>query len=99
MIFEVLISLNLLLTCCDRWSQEEDLEPIVASAAKAYNIAQELLLPNVAAALKVVCVLPVTSNEAERSFSRMKLIKTAIRSTMTDTRYDFVLVIQIHHTN
>ena len=42
--------------------------------------------PNVSALLQLCVILPVSSACAERSFSRMKLIKTHLRSTMEDCR-------------
>ena len=53
----------------------------------ALAVANQLHLPSIAALLRIVCVLPVTSNEAERSFSRLKLLKTCLRSTMTNQRF------------
>ena len=52
------------------------------SAAKAYKAAVELQLMNVQTVLHIICILPITSNEAERAFSLLKLIKTPCRSTM-----------------
>ena len=56
-------------------------------AQTALTKAKEMHLENIAAMLKIVCVMPVTSNEAERSFSRLKILKTMLRSTMTNDRY------------
>ena len=41
---------------------------------------------NVCAALKILCTLPVTVASAERSFSKLKLIKNFLRSTMSQQR-------------
>ena len=40
------------------------------------------LFPNIKVLLLILCTLPVTSCSAERSFSGLKRIKTALRSTM-----------------
>lgn len=66
------------------------------SAASALKVAADLLIPNVEQLLRIACVLPVTSCEAERSFSRMKLIKSNLRSTMTTQRSVFVLLCSIY---
>ena len=42
--------------------------------------------PNIHSLLRVALTLPITSCESERSFSQLKLIKTARRTTMTESR-------------
>ena len=42
--------------------------------------------PNLKVLLTIVLTLPITSCESESSFSQLKLIKTARRSTMTESR-------------
>ena len=42
--------------------------------------------PNIKALVTVLCTLPVTSCTAERSFSGLKRIKTALRSSMSNER-------------
>lgn len=81
MVYIIMFSLN----HCSRDNYNND-ELVTGSALEALNTAVKLHLPAIAAMLRVVCVLPITSNEAERSFSRLKLVKTAIRSTMTNKR-------------
>lgn len=56
------------------------------SALESLLVAKQLSLVNIYQLLKVVAVLPITSCEAERAFSKMKLLKTYLRSTMTNTR-------------
>jgi hypothetical protein len=46
--------------------------------------------------LQIACTIPVTSAEAERTFSQLKLIKTHLRSTMTDVRLSDIAVISVH---
>jgi len=43
-------------------------------------------LPNANIALRILLTVPVTVASGERSFSRLKLIKTYLRSTMTQER-------------
>ena len=59
----------------------------IPGALDAYKIAVKMDLPMVSKLLHVICALPITSAEAERSFSVMKRLKSPIRSTMTDDRY------------
>ena len=42
--------------------------------------------PNIHQLLVIACTLPITSSEAECSFSLLRRIKTCMRSTMTEER-------------
>ena len=53
--------------------------------------------PNIHILLEIACNLPITSAEAERSFSLMRRLKTALRSTMTEEHLSDLAVIVIHH--
>ena len=44
------------------------------------------ILPNVSVALRILLTIPVTVASGERSFSKLKLIKTYLRSTMAQDR-------------
>lgn len=44
------------------------------------------LLPNVSVALRILLTVPVTVASGERSFSKLKLIKTYLRANMTQQR-------------
>lgn len=54
-------------------------------------------LPNVCTALILYLTLPVTSASAERSFSKLKLIKTYLRSTMSQSRLSGLATLSIEH--
>ena len=45
---------------------------------------------------KLLCTLPVTSCSAERSFSKLKLIKTPSRSAMTTVRLSGLTLLYVH---
>jgi len=49
--------------------------------------------PNVFLALKALCTLPIGSASAERKFSKMKLIKTRLRSTTNDSRLEHMMLL------
>lgn len=53
--------------------------------------------PNLWVALRIACTLPVTVASAERSFSKLKLIKTYLRSSMSEERLSGLAVISINH--
>ena len=48
-------------------------------------------------ALRIAITLPVTVAEAERSFSKLKLIKSYLRSTMSQERLTALATISINH--
>ncbi len=52
--------------------------------------------PNLMVLLKIALTLPITSCESERSFSQLKLIKTARRSTMTELRLSSLALMKIN---
>ena len=55
------------------------------------------IYPNLWTALRVSLTLPVTVASAESSFSKLKLIKTYLRSTMSQERLSGIAVISINH--
>ncbi len=52
--------------------------------------------PNIFTLLVIACTLPVTTCENERSNSQLKLLKTYLRSTMTEERLSSLALIKIH---
>lgn len=54
------------------------------------------LYPNLWVALRIACTLPVTVASAERSFSKLKLIKNYLRSSMAQERLSGLAVISIN---
>ena len=56
----------------------------------------QAVYPNLWVALRIALTLPVTVASAERSFSKLKLIKTYLRSTMGQERPSGLAVISIN---
>ena len=48
-------------------------------------------------ALRIACTLPVTVASTERSFSKLKLIKTYLRSSMGQDQLTGLAIISINH--
>ena len=55
-----------------------------------------LAYPNLKALLILALTLPITSCESERSFSQLKLIKTARRATMSESRLSSLALMKIN---
>ena len=53
------------------------------------------MLSNFYVALRTFLTIPVTVASAERSFSNLKLIKTFLRSTMSQSKLSYLAVISI----
>ena len=64
----------------------------------ALGACDEDAFPNIHRLLLIACTLPISSAEAERSFSIMKRIKTFTRSTMSEERFSYLAVIVMHYT-
>ena len=54
------------------------------------------LLSEVGVIVKLVMILPATTASPERSFSKMKLTKTYLRSTMTQPRLNHFMILSIY---
>jgi hypothetical protein len=54
-------------------------------------------LPNLWVALRIMMTIPVTTASCERSLSKLKLIKTYLRSTMTEERLKNLALISIEN--
>ena len=66
------------------WKEAEG--EIPATLTDSLTACDVTLFPNIKVLLTIAVTIPVTSCESERSFSQLKLIKTAHRSTMTADR-------------
>jgi hypothetical protein len=60
-------------------------------------VANDLIstFPNLSAALRIFLTMPVTVAHGERSFSKLKIIKNYLRSTMSQNRLTNLAVISI----
>ncbi|XP_065664832.1 uncharacterized protein LOC136086463 [Hydra vulgaris] len=62
-----------------------------------YKEELQVTYPNLVIALRIILTLPVTVARAERSFSKLKLIKTFHRSTMVDERLSSLAMLSIEN--
>lgn len=58
--------------------------------------AQRLLLSEVCTLASLVIVMPATNAVSERSFSSLRRLKSYLRSTMTQTRLNNLMVLHVH---
>jgi len=54
-------------------------------------------LPELGSACVLFCTLPVTVSTAERSFSKLKLVKSYLRSSIAQDRLDSLALISIEN--
>ncbi|XP_076059600.1 zinc finger MYM-type protein 1-like [Oratosquilla oratoria] len=75
------------------------MKPMLPQAALCFIFEQKLQdsVPNVMIALKILLTLPVSVASGERSFSKLKLIKTYLRSTMLQQRLVGLATISIEN--
>ena len=78
------------------FKEQEQLPDTPQSALKH---ATPMLFPNIRKMLICIMVLPVTSCEAERSFSALRRIKTYLRTTMTQNRLNSLSLLSIHNSS
>ena len=55
------------------------------------------LYPNIYTLMALAATVPVASCKCERSISMLQLIKTSLRSTMTQGRLNRLAIMQYHH--
>ena len=72
-----------------RWRRKwlkADQDHLPRSAAQALQECNHEFFPNVHKLLRILCTLPITSAECERSFSALRRLKTYLWATMTSER-------------
>ena len=66
--------------------------------SKALVYATESMFPNIHHVLRVMCTVPVTSCECERSISVLQLLKIYLRSSMGQERFSGLALMHIHYS-
>ena len=67
------------------------------SLLDTFKITDGYVFPDIKTLLHIGCTLPVTSCEAERSFSGFRRIKNFMRSTMNEDRLSALALMHLHH--
>ena len=68
----------------------------VVELFKDMSTARQELLSEVGVLLKLLLVMPASNAVSERSFSALRWLKTYLRSTMTQSRLNHLMVLHIH---
>lgn len=92
-------SLQLLSTEFNRWKVKWNAVPPrdrPDSLQAALQKCDKDAFPNIHVLLAIACTLPVTTCETERANSQMKLLKTYLRSTMSEERLAALANMKIH---
>ncbi len=79
----------------NKWTGNE-LSQELNSPANVLKYTDYDYFPNIHTLIVILVTLPVTSCECERSISMLKLIKTPLRSTMTQKRLNGLAMLQYH---
>ena len=90
----------LLSTEFSRWKSRFSSTPHVGNRPdnlqKTLQVCDEDDFPNISVLLAIAYTLPVTTCETKRANSQLKLLKTYLRSTMTEERLTSLAMIKIH---
>ena len=79
-----------------KWKALQSDSTLPTKLVDVFKLCSELQYPNLHALLQIALTLPITSCESERSFSQLKLIKTARRATMTGDRLSGLALMKIN---
>ena len=66
------------------------------SPIEALNKCDSRLFPNISTLLRIMSTIPVTSCEAERTFSALRRLKPFLRTTMGENRLSSLTLLQVH---
>ncbi|KAL1416821.1 hypothetical protein MTO96_044855 [Rhipicephalus appendiculatus] len=78
-----------------KWKREKR-EKLSMSAMQAFANCPEVFFPNVHRLLKILATLPVSTAEAERSFSSLRRLKMYLRATTTNERLVGIALLNVH---
>ena len=89
-----------LMICLTQLCYQANIEECDCSTPKklidVFKECDAMTFPNIYVLLQLALTLPITSCECERSFSQLKLIKTAHRSTKTASRLSGLALMKIN---
>ena len=80
---------------CDGPLENLTLRDIISYLQKL-SPGQQGLMTQVVTLAKLILVMPATNASSERSFSSLRRIKTYLRSTMTQSRLNHIMILHVH---
>ena len=79
------------------WKQYTPTLQLPGNLIECVKYADEDMYPNIQILLIIGCTLPVSSAEAERSFSGLRRIKSYLRNRMSDERLSGLALVHLRH--
>ena len=79
-----------------KWQQEKEHAKSLNTPYKVLHSVDRDFFPNIKQLMTIACTLSVTSSECERSISRLRYLKTYLRSTMTEQRLNGLAMLYVH---
>lgn len=82
---------------CVKWRTAADKQQALPSTVTAsLQQCSSLFFPNIYVMLKLIASLPVTTASCERTISSLKLLKSCLRSTMSEQRLNGLALMRLH---
>ena len=82
----------------DMWEMFWNDRPDAPSTSQeTLKVTDNEIFPNIAVMLKVLCTIPVTTCECERSVSALRRLKTYMRSSMVEDRLNGLALLHVHY--
>ena len=79
-----------------KWCSTEDAD-LPTSAVQTLAACDREFFHNIHTLIRILCTLPITSAECERSFSTLRRLKTYLRSTMSSERESGLALMNINY--
>ena len=90
-------TLNTELHCWSmKWKRDKQTSERCNTVVKTLEKTDPDFFPNIYVLLRIAATHPVTSCACERSISRLRLVKTALRSSMTEERLNGLALLYVH---
>lgn len=80
----------------ERWWNNKSCLP--ATAQETLEVMDKIIFPNISKMLRLMCTLPVTTCECERTFSALRRLKTYMRSSMGPERLNGLALLHVHYS-
>ena len=81
---------------CLKWKGDKETSEECNTVMKALKEADSDFFPNIRTILKIAATHPVTSCECERSISKLRLVKSLLRTAMLQERLNGLAMLYVH---